>query len=70
MYIDLLLCLLFLLAEILAADDLLDEVKQYNVENGYRYTDDTQINILKQLDGKETRRRNAHLFQWKMMKMN
>lgn len=41
-------------------DDLLDEVKQYNVENGYRYTDDTQINILKQLDGKETRRRNAH----------
>lgn len=41
-------------------DDLLDEVKHYNVENGYRYTDDTQINILKQLDGKETRRRNAH----------
>lgn len=41
-------------------DDLLDEVKQYNVDNGYRYTDDTQINILKQLDGKETRKRNAH----------
>lgn len=41
-------------------DDLLSEVKQYNVDNGYRYTDDTQINILKQLDGTETRRRNAH----------
>lgn len=41
-------------------DDLLDEVKQYNVDNGYRYTDDTQINILKQLDGNDTRRRNAH----------
>lgn len=41
-------------------DDLLDEVKQYNIENGHRFTDDTQINILKQLDGNETRRRNAH----------
>lgn len=41
-------------------DDLLDEVKQYNLNNGYRYTDDTQINILKQLDGDQTKKRNSH----------
>jgi hypothetical protein len=29
-------------------EDLLGEVKQYNIDNGNRITDDTQINILKQ----------------------
>lgn len=44
-------------------DELLGEVKQYNIDNGNRYTDDTQINILKQLDQPETdkERRKAHV---------
>ncbi|WP_308585819.1 hypothetical protein [uncultured Holdemanella sp.] len=42
-------------------EDLLGEVKQYNIDNGNRITDDTQINILKQLDTKETRKRNQHV---------
>ena len=42
-------------------EDLLGEVKQYNIDNGNRITDDTQINILKQLDStSETRKRNQH----------
>lgn len=43
-------------------EDLLGEVKQYNIDNGNRITDDTQINILKQLDStSETRKRNQHV---------
>lgn len=42
-------------------EDLLGEVKQYNIDNGNRITDDTQINILKQLDTTETRKRNQHV---------
>lgn len=43
-------------------DELLGEVKRYNIENGNRFTADTQINILKQLDDPETesRRRKQH----------
>lgn len=41
-------------------NDLLDEVKQYNLDNGNSVSDDTQINILKQLDGTQTMRRNSH----------
>lgn len=41
-------------------DHLLDEVKQYNIDCGNRYTGDTQINILKQLDGNTIQRRNQH----------
>ena len=44
-------------------DELLGEVKQYNIDNGNRFTDDTQINILKQLDRPESedQRRKAHV---------
>ena len=44
-------------------EDLLGEVKQYNIDNGNRITDDTQINILKQLDttSSETMKRNQHV---------
>ena len=42
--------------------DLLGEVKQYNIEKGNRYTDDTQINILHQLESQpEISRRNTHI---------
>ena len=44
-------------------EDLLGEVKQYNIDNGNRITDDTQINILKQLDttSSDTMKRNQHV---------
>ncbi|MBB5184470.1 biopolymer transport protein ExbD [Faecalicoccus acidiformans] len=43
-------------------EDLLGEVKQYNIEKGNRYTDDTQINILHQLDSRSgITRRNTHI---------
>ena len=44
-------------------ENLLGEVKQYNIDNGNRITDDTQINILKQLDAPttETLKRNQHV---------
>lgn len=41
-------------------DHLFDEVKQYNIENGNTVSDDTQINILKQLDGTQAMHRNEH----------
>lgn len=41
-------------------DNLLDEVKQYNIDNGNRVVDDTQINILKSLDAKPAPQRNSH----------
>lgn len=41
-------------------DDLIDEVKQYNIDNGNIVSDDTQINILKQLDGTQIKHRNSH----------
>ena len=41
-------------------EDLLDEVKRYNIDQGNRITDDTQINILKQLGDGNTAKRNAH----------
>ena len=41
-------------------DHLFDEVKQYNIENGNTVSDDTQINILKQLDGTQVMHRNEH----------
>lgn len=41
-------------------DDLIDEVKQYNLDNGNLVSDDTQINILKQLDGTQLKYRNNH----------
>lgn len=43
-------------------EDLLGEVKQYNIEKGNRYTDDTQINILHQLDSRSSiTKRNTHI---------
>lgn len=44
-------------------DELLDEVKQYNIDNGDRVTEDTQINILKTLDeeGDIQMKRRAHI---------
>lgn len=42
-------------------DELLGEVKQYNISTGNRYTDDTQINILKQLDSTTPSARNQHI---------
>lgn len=43
-------------------EDLLGEVKQYNIEKGNRYTDDTQINILHQLDSRSgITKRNTHI---------
>ena len=44
-------------------DELLGEVKRYNIENGNRITADTQINILKSLDDPETEtmRRKQHV---------
>lgn len=42
-------------------DELLGEVKQYNISTGNRYTDDTQINILKQLDSSTPSARNQHI---------
>ena len=41
-------------------DNLIDEVKQYNLDNGNIVSDDTQINILKQLDGSQLLQRNNH----------
>ena len=41
-------------------DNLIDEVKQYNLDNGNIVSDDTQINILKQLDGTQLLQRNNH----------
>lgn len=41
-------------------DNLIDEVKQYNIDNGNLVSDDTQINILKQLDGTQVKHRNRH----------
>lgn len=41
--------------------DLLGEVKQYNIDNGNRMEDDTQINILRTLESSsEQKRRNKH----------
>lgn len=43
-------------------DELLGEVKRYNIDNGTRITDDTQINILRQLDTPvEAKKRNQHI---------
>lgn len=44
-------------------DELLGEVKRYNIQNGNRFSADTQINILKQLDDPETetKRRQQHI---------
>lgn len=44
-------------------DELLGEVKQYNIDNGARADQDTQINILKTLDSAPTAssRRSAHM---------
>lgn len=44
-------------------DELLGEVKQYNIDNGDRVIEDTQFNILKTLDSNPSRnsRRNAHM---------
>ncbi len=44
-------------------EDLLGEVKQYNIEQGNRVTDDTQINILRQLEPTEEHpmHRNTHI---------
>ena len=45
-------------------DELLGEVKQYNIENGNRYEDDTQINILRQLDATPSvPRKKAHIVE-------
>ena len=42
-------------------DELLGEVKQYNIDNGSRFDNDTQINILRQLDSSsDSKRKNAH----------
>ncbi len=43
-----------------AMSDLMDEVKAYNIEQGQAVVDDTQINILKQLDGTQVKHRNQH----------
>lgn len=58
-------------------EDLLGEVKQYNIDQGNRITDDTQINILRQLDHKPSTsmHRNAHIMPMEedtgsTMKMN
>lgn len=42
-------------------DQLLGEVKQYNIDNGNRFIDDTQINILKQLNTTPSHVRNQHI---------
>lgn len=43
-------------------EDLLGEVKRYNIDQGNRITDDTQINILRQLDQKpSSMHRNTHI---------
>lgn len=46
-------------------DELLGEVKQYNIDRGQRVTEDTQINILEILQDEDTddSRRSAHLEQ-------
>lgn len=45
-------------------DELLGEVKQYNIDNGTRYEDDTQINILRQLDSRPVEtRKNSHFVE-------
>ncbi|WP_305209252.1 hypothetical protein [Dubosiella newyorkensis] len=45
-------------------DELLGEVKQYNIDNGTRITDDTQINILRQLDQPQgSQKRTAHFVE-------
>ncbi len=41
-------------------DNLLDEVKQYNLDAGNTVWDDTQFNILKQLDGTQAKHRTQH----------
>lgn len=42
-------------------DGVLDEVKQYNIEKGTRYSTDTQINILKQFEDGNFQKRNQHI---------
>ncbi len=43
-------------------EDLLGEVKRYNIDQGNRITDDTQINILRQLDqNPSSMHRNTHI---------
>jgi hypothetical protein len=45
-------------------NDLLGEVKQYNIDNGNRLDDDTQINILKTLDNtSDQKRRSRHIVE-------
>lgn len=41
-------------------DHLIDEVRQYNLDQGNSVWDDTQISILKQLDGTQSKHRNQH----------
>lgn len=41
-------------------DDFLNEVKEYNMEKGTRLSDNTQIDILLQLDPENRRRRTQH----------
>ncbi len=41
-------------------DNLIDEVKQYNLDAGNTVWDDTQFNILKQLDGTQAKHRTQH----------
>ena len=42
-------------------DELLGEVKQYNIDNGSRFDNDTQINILRQLESSsDSKRKNVH----------
>lgn len=41
-------------------DNLIDEVKQYNLDAGNTIWDDTQFNILKQLDETQARHRSQH----------
>lgn len=41
-------------------DNVMEEVRQYNLDNGNSVSDDTQINILQQLNGAESMHRNQH----------
>lgn len=40
-------------------DEFLDEVKKYNVDNGYANTEDTQLNIFSQLKGEQPKKTNV-----------
>ena len=45
-------------------DELLGEVRQYNIDNGTRYENDTQINILRQLDSSNSQPlKNSHFVE-------